>query len=214
MTASDGLRAASATSPVFTPTKSTPEVYIHSPAQGAVHAGLATIMLHATAYDPEDGALGASSMEWSSDIDGVVATSGVAVIGTGEMTAGTHMLTAIATDSSAMTGTATVTITVRPSDDPPVSADDTAHARAGLTAVVDVAANDTDTEDDLDAHTLAIVAPPALGVATVVNNTSQFVSAVSYRSATAGYDTVVYEICDRARQCTTGELTIFVTDDS
>ena len=49
VTASDGLRTASAISPVFTLTKSAPDVYIHSPAQGAVHAGLASIMLHASA---------------------------------------------------------------------------------------------------------------------------------------------------------------------
>ena len=143
-----------------------------------------------------------------------MAASGVAVIDTSELTAGTHVLTVTATDSSARTGTATATITVRATDDPPVAEDDTAHTRANLTVVVDTAANDTDTEDDLDPHTLAVVAPPALGAATVVTNTSQFVSAVSYRSAASGIDALIYEICDRARQCATGELTIIVTDDS
>ena len=202
VTASDGLRTASASSPVFTLTKSAPEVYIHSPDQGRVHAGLATIVLDAGAHDAEDGALGASAISWSSSIDGQLATTGVAVIDTATLTAGTHVLTATATDSDNTTGTATVTVTVKATSEAPSAVDDTAYARGG-SAVVDAAANDTDIEGDINPNTVRVVVPAALGTATAAHGSIRHTA-----SAGSGYDTLIYEVCDRARGCDTAEVTV------
>ena len=139
VTASDGLRSAAADSAAFTVANNAPEVFIHSPAQGSMHAGLASIVVHATAYDPEDGSIDASAVSWSSSIDGQIATGGVAVIDTGDLTAGTHVLTATAIDSDGTTGSETVTVTFKETSDPPVAVDDTAYGRAGATVGVDAA---------------------------------------------------------------------------
>ena len=206
VTASDGLRTAAATSPVFTLTKSAPHVSIHSPSQDAVHAGLATIVLDASAYDPEDHALGASAISWSSDIDGQLATTAVAIIDTATLTAGTHVLTATATDSDGTTASASVTVTIKETSDPPFAADDTAYIRSG-TAVVDVAANDTDAEGDINPNTVRVLVPPSRGNAQAAGR-----GIIDYRADVGSYDTLVYEICDRARQCAKAESTVIATN--
>ena len=162
----------------------------------------------ASAYDPEDGALDGSAIMWSSDIDGAVAIGGRAVIDTGDLSVGTHALTATASDTSASSGTATVTITVSASNDAPIAADDTGYTRADSAVLVNVVANDTDAESDIDPYSLSVVVPPAAGTAAAVHNTAGNVAAIEYVSASPGIDTLIYEICDAARQCATAELTV------
>ena len=86
-----------------------PEVFIHSPADDSSLLGARPLILRATAYDPEDGRLGLSSIRWSSSIDGALGTGGSLAISTSDLTAGVHELTATATDSSGASGSASVT---------------------------------------------------------------------------------------------------------
>ena len=177
--------------------------------------GLRSIVLEAAAYDTEDGTLASSSISWSSSLDGVLSTTGSAVIGTSELTAGTHVLTATATDSASATAQASVTITVKATNDPPAAVDDAAYAAAGRTVGVDVAANDSDPEGDIDPHSVAVITPAATGTATASHPAGSAHTAIAYTATAApGYDAVIYEVCDIARQCSTAELTVVVTDDS
>ena len=213
--ASDGARSTAAESAVFTVAQNPPRVLVRSPAAGAIFGGLRAMVLDASAYDTEDGALDSSSISWSSSLDGALATAGRAVIDTGELTAGTHVLTATATDSTSASTSASVTITVKATDEPPAAADDTAHVATGGAISVDVAANDTDPEDDIDPHSVAVITPPALGEAEASRTADSVTTAIPYTAAnTASYDAVIYKICDTARQCTTGELTVVAVDDS
>ena len=115
------------------------------------------------------------------------------------------MLTA--TDNSNMTASASVTIIVKAANDAPTAADDTAHTRNGIPVVIDVAANDTDAESDIDLATLSVVTPPAAGEARGRGG------AVVYTAAAAGYDVFVYRVCDRARQCDFAEVTVIAAAD-
>ena len=90
---------------------------------------------------------------------------------------------------------------------------DIAYVAAGRTVAFDVAANDTDPDDDIDPHSVAVITPAALGAATASHPAGSARTAISYTAATtSGYDAVIYEICDTARQCTTAELTVAVGD--
>lgn len=208
--ASDGARSATAESAVFSVPQNPPEVFIRSPAAGAVYGGLVSISLRATAYDTEDGGLDASAIRWSSSIDGSLATGGRAYINTGDLSVGTHVITASAADSSSLTGSATVTVTVHATNDPPAAVDDSAFTTAGRTVSIDVTANDTDNVGDIDASTLRIVTPPALGTATIAATGTA--ARIEYTSTTSGFDVLIYEICDSAGQCATAEVTIIVSE--
>ena len=210
--ASDGARSATAQSAVFSVANNPPKVMVQSPSEGAVYGGLRSIVLDAAAYDREDGILDGSSISWSSNIDGVVHTGAGTVIDTGDLSAGTHVLTATATDSSAASASASVTVTVKATNDPPAANDDVAHIPLGA-AVVAVAANDTDPDADIDPHSVTVLAPAALREAPDPGPSLPRGGAVSYAATVAGYDALVYEICDLAGQCATAELTVVVLDD-
>ena len=165
-------------------------------------AGAQPLALKASAYDREDGELDSSTVFWSSDLDGPLGTGAHLVIDSGGLTAGIHTFTATATDSSNMAASASVTVTVDSHNQPPTATDDTAHVRPGASLVIDVAANDTDPEDDINHATLAVAVPAAAGRAGTRHGR------VAYTAAIDGYDVFVYEICDRANQCTTAEVTV------
>ena len=133
------------------------------------------------------------------------------MIDTAYLSAGTHVLTATATDSASATGAASVTVTVKATNDPPVAVDDYAYARAGSASVVDVLANDADPERDIAPHSVAAVTPGALGAVSVLQLSGG--TAISSAAAGAGYDALLYRVCDAARQCSTAELTVAVADE-
>ena len=200
--ASDGLRTATAVSALFAVAANAPQVRIDSPAEAARFGGRQPLALQASAYDSEDGVLASSAISWSSDLDGPLGTGAHLVIDSGGLTAGTHTFTATATDSSNMAASASVTVTVDSHNQPPTATDDTAHVRPGASLVIDVAANDTDPEGDINHATLAVAVPAATGRAGTRHGR------VAYTADIDGYDVFVYEICDRANQCTTAEVTV------
>ena len=210
--ATDGTRSTAAQSPVFTVAASRPRVMIHSPAPGQVLAGGDILVLDASALDAEDGTVAGAAIVWTSSIDGPIADGAVALVGTGELAAGTHTLTATATDSDNMTASATVTVVVRATNTPPSPADDIAHLPTGAEAIIDVVANDTDPDRDIAARSLTVAVPPSAGTHRL-DRVVPGSATVAYRSDTSGYDTLIYEVCDRLWQCASAEATIVVLDD-
>ena len=97
-----------------------PVAVISSPADGASFTQGESITFTGSATDLEDGALTGASLVWASSIDGE--------IGTGEsftrsdLSEGTHIITLAATDSLGVAGTASATITVTVSNEPPTVA--------------------------------------------------------------------------------------------
>ena len=208
----DGTRSTTAESALFSVENNAPELRIVRPRSGSVLGGPNVLMLEATAFDREDGELGASSITWTSSLDGTLASTGSARVGLSLLSLGTHILTASATDADGASTSATVSVTVNDDNTPPTGLDDTVYGRpVSGTVVADVLANDTDIERDIDPGTLTVLVPASRGGATVQPAAvlGRPWPAVRYRPAAAGVDVLVYEVCDRLRQCTTAELVIF-----
>jgi len=87
----------------------TPVVNITSPGNNDNFTTLDVVNLVATANDTENGNL-ASSINWSSSLDGPLGSTGSIMVGS--LTAGTHTITASAMDLDGATGSASVTIFV------------------------------------------------------------------------------------------------------
>ncbi len=108
ITDSGGLTVTASVTITVTPrTNTPPTVTITSPANGAtfpVDAG--PIPFAGIAADPEEGDISAT-IRWSSNIDGAF-TSPAA------LSVGTHAITASATDSGGLTGSASMTVTITP----------------------------------------------------------------------------------------------------
>jgi hypothetical protein len=89
-------------------TNTAPAVTIASPANGASYASGATVSFSGSASDTQDGSLTAG-LVWTSNINGTIGTGGAF---TKVLTAGTHTITAKATDSGGLTTTRQVSVTV------------------------------------------------------------------------------------------------------
>jgi VCBS repeat-containing protein len=108
--------------------------------------------------------------------------------------------------------TATVTVTVTPVSDPPVANDDTASTTEDTLVQIDVAANDTDADGNLDPGTTNTTCGSCSGPAngSLVNNgdgTFDYAPNLGY----TGADSFVYEICDTGGLCDTATVTITVS---
>lgn len=90
-------------------TGSSPTVSISTPANGSSFTQGSTVNLTGTATDPEDGDL-TSSIVWASDLDGSLGNGGT--INTANLSVGTHLITALTTDSNSTTATDSITITI------------------------------------------------------------------------------------------------------
>jgi hypothetical protein len=85
-----------------------PSVTISSPVTGASYASGATVSFSGSASDTQDGSLTAG-LVWTSNLSGTLGTGGAF---SKVLTAGTHTITAKATDSGGLTATRQVSITV------------------------------------------------------------------------------------------------------
>jgi PKD repeat protein len=115
LTATDSQSAtgtASVTVSVNAANNQPPVVTITAPANNLTFFQGASITFTGTGSDPEDGALTGAALAWSSDRDGPLGT-GASLINT-TLTAGTHLITLVGTDSGGNTGTATRTVQVLP----------------------------------------------------------------------------------------------------
>ena len=103
-----------------------------------------------------------------------------------------------------------VTPTVTVPSAGPAARGDWHHVDTAQTVTIDVLANDSDPDEDLDPATLRITRAPVAGQARVVT-TADTGPAIEYvTGAGGGSDSLAYEVCDRLGACTTAEVTITV----
>ncbi len=112
-------------------------------------------------------------------------------------------------DATAACDTATVTVTVNPIADAPVANDDTASTSEDTAVEIDVVANDTDTDGDLDPSSVTVTGPASNGSA-VPGPTA---GSVTYtpNGGFVGTDTFVYQVCDSTAPtplCDTATVTV------
>ncbi|HSF93499.1 MAG TPA: S8 family serine peptidase, partial [Thermohalobaculum sp.] len=87
----------------------TPVTTVTAPANGSAFDLGVQVTFTGTATDTEDGDLSAQ-IAWSSSLDGAIGTG--AGVSTSGLRAGTHTITASATDSGGLTGTDTISVTI------------------------------------------------------------------------------------------------------
>ena len=208
---SDGTRSVFAETPIFSVAGHAPQVWIESPAAGAVFAEEQGFVLDASGYDIEDGLLAGSALSWSSSIDGNLGTGKFLVLSAADLTLGSHTIALTATDSDRMTATASVDITITDRNMLPVANDDEAFGGLQETLQIDVLANDEDIEGDFDLSTLTIYDQPRLGIAEV-SYTAQGLPVIEYSPITGGEDTFSYYICDGLYRCDIAEVTVVFPD--
>ena len=113
VTASDGFNtAADQTNAVFTVPNHAPRVTILSPTQNQAFAGSQQMVFEGLSWDVENGLLAGSSVQWSSNIDGALGSGTNLLKTASQLSPGNHTITATATDSSSLSGFASVNISV------------------------------------------------------------------------------------------------------
>lgn len=116
-----------------------------------------------------------------------------------------------ACDNDGACGTAIVTINVNScqSNDPPEVADDNLRVCVNESGSVNVLANDTDPDNNLDPSSLTIITDPGNGTITNINTTT---GVVTYMPDTnyIGNDIATYQVCDTEGACATGNIYIIV----
>lgn len=117
---------------------------------------------------------------------------------------GADTFTYRACDTAGTCGEASVDITVLPVPDPPVANDDFEFFLWLPRVTIDVLANDTDPDGDLDPTTLAIVTPPSTGQASVENGSIVYEPVFSF----LGRATIEYQVCDLTGLCDTATVTL------
>ncbi len=108
---SDGVHTAQDDSDaVFSVQRNPPHVAFISPGADSSFVVSQTVMLAASAYDPEDGQLADAALTWTSDRDGVLGTG--ASLNLDSLSAGQHQVSVTATDSDGSSATVTRTIAI------------------------------------------------------------------------------------------------------
>ena len=90
----------------------------------------------------------------------------------------------------------------------PVAVDDHWYTIRGAAHVVEVLANDYDTDERLDPLTLTIMGPPQLGMALVVESALHGAAIMYTAGDTDGSDSLSYSVCDTLFGCSTAEMHI------
>ena len=107
--ATDGFNTSVVTSPEFEVSTKSPVPSIMSPSDPGIPLG-APASFEGEAFDLEDGEISPDQLIWSSDIDGVLGT-GFGFSST-QLSAGTHTITLVASDSEGNTGHKSITYSV------------------------------------------------------------------------------------------------------
>jgi hypothetical protein len=97
-----------------------PSIVIIEPDDATVASEGTALIFSATAFDNEDGDISAS-LAWDSSIDGDIAGSGASV--SALLSAGSHQITATATDSAGQTDSDSITVAITPSGGIPATLD-------------------------------------------------------------------------------------------
>lgn len=172
-----------------------------------------SVVVEVTANDTdEDGNLAAATTTIACELCAGPALGSVAANGDGTMEYtpdpdlnGTDTFTYQVCDTFAACDTATVTITIEPVDDPPSALDDNATTAIGTPITLDVSANDSDPDENLDPTTTATVTAPTFGsVENLGTGSFTYTPPVGF----TGTDSFVYQICDTTNRCAFATVTI------
>jgi len=111
-------------------------------------------------------------------------------------------------DNQGLCDVATVRVEVNPVDDPPVATDDTARVAEDGSVAIDVPANDSDPDGDLDITSVTIISTPSNGTVSIAPATGR----ITYEPDDDfnGIDTFTYQICDRLNVCDTATVEVSV----
>jgi hypothetical protein len=116
VTVSGGILDAAAALGSAPPANTPPLVTISAPSNGASAVAGTVVNFAGSAMDAQDGNLG-SSIAWTSSLQGALGTG--PSFSRSNLVVGIHLITASATDSGSLTGTAQVTLTISSSNVPP-----------------------------------------------------------------------------------------------
>jgi YD repeat-containing protein len=182
-----------------------PVISISTPTNGtSIEQGTA-LPLGASATDNEDGDL-SSFINWSSSLDGNLGTGAQLSITT--LSIGTHVITAIGTDSSGLSGSATVSvsITAPPTNTPPVinllSPSEGSRFEQGEAVTLNATAIDEQDSDLSNTITWTSSLDGHLGSGTPLTLTS----------LTAGQHTLTATVTDSDNNTVTATVMISITD--
>ena len=100
---SDGLNTGYCESQPFMLDNSPPAIHFTNVEEPAIVGGSQQIVIHAPAWDTEDGILTDDDVTWTSDLDGTLGTGTSLRASAWTLSEGTHLLTATATDSDGET---------------------------------------------------------------------------------------------------------------
>ncbi len=111
-------------------------------------------------------------------------------------------------EQGAESAQATVTITIIPTNDPPVAANDVAQTRQGQAVVIDVLANDSDIDSNLNPASVAITGGPSNGTATrnPANGNVTYTPVITF----VGTDSFTYTVADN-EGATSNVATVTIT---
>ncbi len=115
--ATDGFNTVEAVSDEFSVANQGPSVAVIAPGDGSTVAPGMDVRLHGYAYDMEDGEIDGASLSWESSLDGALGTGEYLQLSS--LSEGTHQITLTAKDSSASTGSDTISLSVVEDQVPP-----------------------------------------------------------------------------------------------
>ena len=106
--------------------------------------------------------------------------------------------------------TAVVAVAVNPVNDAPLATDDSATTDEDTAVTIDVAANDSDVENNLDLASVSVFSSPSHGTAVPVGDGTIVYTPDPHFD---GSDSFVYQICDTEPLCSTATVSITVAPD-
>ncbi len=111
-------------------------------------------------------------------------------------------------DTAGLCDDATVTVTINETNQPPVAVDDAATTQEGAGVTIDVLANDSDPDNNLDPATVEVTQNPGHGTVTFLpDHKAVYTPAAGF----SGTDTFKYKVCDTLGLCDDATVTITVT---
>ena len=120
---------------------------------------------------------------------------------------GTDQFTYEICDADGNCDSATITIIVSPSRNPPVAEDDSVTTTRNVDIDINVAANDSDPDDNLNPDSCTVTSSPSSGTAT---NNGNCIFTYAPNNNFVGTDIFTYDICDTDGLCDTATVTIVV----